>query len=301
MTDLAEVLALLELEPLEPNTFRGPQLEVGSPRVFGGQVLAQALMAANLTVPTGRLPHSLHAYFIRPGDSSIPIVFKVALLRDGGAFSARRVSAIQKGEVILELITSSCVAMDDLAFQRAMPVVAPAESLAPIQEQLAQYAHELGGWWVRPRPFDMRYIGLPPRAALDHAEPFEPASQLWLRPQGLVPDDPILSYCLLAYVSDMTLLDSVMLVHRRTTLGPGSVASLDHAIWFHRTPRLDDWLLYDQHSPGGASRRGLASGHVHQSDGRLVCTVSQEGYLSPTAPRNWAGPRMEDVSREQPA
>lgn len=297
MTDLAEALALLDLETLTPTTFRGAQLEARRPRMFGGQVLAQALVAANLTVPAGRLPNSLHAYFIRPGDSTIPIVFKVALLRDGGAFSARRVSALQNDEVILELVTSSCVAMEDLAFQRPMPVAPPAESLAPIQEQLAPYADELDGWWVRPRPFDMRYIGLPPRAALDHPEPAEPSSQIWLRPRGPVPDDPILSYWLLAYISDTTLLDSVMLVHGRTTMGRGSVASLDHAIWFHHTPQLDDWLLYDQHSPGGASRRGPACGHMHQSDGRLVCTVSQEGYLSPTAPRNWTGPRMKNVSR----
>lgn len=295
MTDLQEVLALLELERLEPDTFRGPQPTARVPRVFGGQVLAQALRAADLTVPSGRSPNSLHCYFIRAGDPSTPILFKVARLRDGRSFSARRVSAVQHGEVILEMVTSSCVPVEDRSFQRDMPSVPGPDRLAPVQEQLEPYADELDGWWVRQRPFDMRYVGTPPRVALDHPGEFESASQIWLRPVGPVPDEPIISYCLLAYVSDMTLLDSVMLVHRRTTLGPGSVASLDHAMWFHHTPDLGDWLLYDQHSPGGAERRGLASGYLHQSDGRLVCTVAQEGYLSPSAPRNWDGPRLEVV------
>ena len=296
MTDLSEVLGLLDLEELEPDTFRGGQPSARVPRVYGGQVLAQALKAAHLTVPPGRLPHSLHAYFIRPGDSSIPMVFKVAVLRDGGSISSRRVSAVQRGDVILEMSTSFCQGSDELSFQREMPVVPSAESLVPIQDQLASYAQELDGWWVRPRPFDMRYVGVPPRMALDEPGEHVPASQLWVRPLGPAPEDPIDSYCLLAYVSDTTLLDSVMIMQRRTTLGPGSVASLDHSMWFHGPPDLGGWLLYDQHSPVSAARRGLASGHVYQSDGRLVCSVTQEAWMSPSAPRNWAGPRLGEVT-----
>ncbi|WP_280421031.1 acyl-CoA thioesterase, partial [Nocardia carnea] len=282
-TDLAEVLGLLTLTPKGTDCFVGGQPEISGARVFGGQLLAQAIRAASHTQPEERTPHSAHAYFLRPGKPSEPIHYTVTRLRDGGSFSARRVVAQQEHGTLLELLVSSTTVPDESRFHPAMPDVPAPDELTPVHEQLRSYAHELDGWWVRPRPFEVRYIGPPPRAALDDdaLDPADPVNRVWVRPNGRVPDDPVLRRCLLAYTSDMTLLDPLMRRNRRTSRGPGSVGSLDHAIWFHGDPDLSDWLLYDQRAVGGSARRGLCEGFLHQRDGRLVCSVAQEGFLGP--------------------
>jgi acyl-CoA thioesterase-2 len=282
--DLSEVLALLDLTSKDRDCFVGGQPETSGARVFGGQLVAQAIRAASHTQPEERRPHSAHAYFLRPGKPSEPIRYTVTRLRDGGSFSARRVVAQQEHGVLLELLVSSTTVADEPRFHPAMPAVPGPEQLAPVHEELRRYAHELDGWWVRPRPFEVRYIGPPPRAALDDADLDlnDPVNRVWVRPNGPTPDDPVLRRCLLAYASDLTLLDPLMRRHRRTSRGPGAVGSLDHALWFHGDPDLSDWLLYDQRVVGGSVRRGLCEGFLHQRDGRLVCSVAQEGFLGPT-------------------
>ena len=295
MTDLAEVVELLEVEQLDAGLFRGSQPEARPPRVFGGQVLAQGLRAAGRTVPDGRLPHSLHAYFIRPGHCRTLIVYDVSRLRDGGSLSVRRVSAIQDGEVICDITCSFAEPREAVAPRWEAPVVDGPDELPDVAARLSAYAAELDGWWVRERPFDMRPLDPPPRAALDELDApavIDPVSRLWLRADGPVPDDALLHTCLLTYASDMILLEPVLVARRTTTLGPGSVASLDHAMWFHRTPDIAEWHLYDRRVVGEAARRGLASGRLFTRAGDLVVTVNQEGYLSPHDPRDWAGPRL---------
>ncbi len=242
-----------------------------------------------------RPPHSLHAYFVRPGHSRTPLVYKVVRLRDGGSLSVRRVSAVQDGEVICEITCSFAEPGEAVSPRWEAPVVPGPDGLPDMSARLAAYADELEGWWVRERPFDMRPLDPPPRAALDELDDGavrDPRSRLWLRADGPVPDDALLQTSLLAYVSDMTLLEPVLVARRTTTLGPGSVASLDHAMWFHRMPDVADWHLYDRRMAGEAERRGLASGQLFNRAGDLVATVYQEGYLSPHEPRPWAGPRL---------
>ncbi|QSE92063.1 acyl-CoA thioesterase II [Rhodococcus pseudokoreensis] len=275
---VAEVVGPLTLEEIAPHTFRGPQPDEDRQRVFGGQVAAQALMAASHTVQ-GRVPHSLHGYFLRPGNPTVPIVYTVDCLRDGGAFSARRITATQDGTAVFEALVSFSAHISGIDYQEQMPAVPQPDSLVRIEAQLAPYADEYDGWWIRRRPFDMRYVNAPPRVALDLDVAPPPQSRLWLRPDGEVPNDPIVNSCLLTFVSDLTLLDSVMLPARKTSRGPGIVASLDHAIWFHRSANFSDWLLYEQNSPNGTCGRGLASGRIFNRSGALVATVMQEGYL----------------------
>lgn len=282
-TDLSEVLGLLTLVPKERDCFMGGHPETSGPRVFGGQLVAQAIRAASHTQPEERKPHSAHAYFLRPGTPAEPIRYLVTRLRDGGSFSVRRVLAVQGHGVLFEMLVSSTTVPDETRFHPAMPEVVAPEQLTPVHEELRRYAHELDGWWVRPRPFEMRYIGPPLRAALDDptVDLADPVNRIWFRSNGPTPDDPILRRCLLAYVSDMTLLDPLLRRHRRTTRGPGGVGSLDHAIWFHGDPDLSGWMLYDQRAVGGSARRGLCEGFLYQRDGRLMCSVAQEGFLTP--------------------
>ncbi|MFZ0833345.1 MAG: acyl-CoA thioesterase domain-containing protein [Mycobacterium sp.] len=276
---LTDILALLALEPAGPDAFDGRQPDdAGSVRVFGGQVAAQALMAAGRTA-AGRVPHSLHLYFLRPGDPREPLRYNVACLRDGGTFSARSVAVTQgDGRVILEALASFTDGLDGIDYHQSIPDVPAPETLPPMEIQLADYADELDGFWVRPRGVSMRYVDPPPLLAVNLPGPLGPATRLWFRADGDVPADPLIAFSLLAYISDWSILDPVLYMTRRPPVAH-SIASLDHAMWFHRPPDFSDWLLYDQHSPSGIGARGLSNGAIYNRAGQLVCTVVQEGYL----------------------
>lgn len=276
---LTDILQLLTLEPVGTDAFDGPQPDDGrNTRVFGGQVAAQALVAAGRTA-ADRAPHSLHLYFLRPGDPRAPLRYTVTALRDGGTFSARAVTVTQDDDrVILEALASFTESVDVVDYQQQMPDVPSPETLLPMEIQLADYADQFDGFWVQPRAVSMRYVDPPPLLAADLPEPPGPVSRMWLRVDGDVPDDPLTASALLAYVSDWSILDPVLYATRRPPIAH-SIASLDHAMWFHRPPDFSDWLLYDQRSPSGVGARGLSTGAMYNRAGQLVCTVVQEGYL----------------------
>jgi acyl-CoA thioesterase-2 len=277
---LDQLLQILDLEPIELDIFRGTSPDEKLQRVFGGQVAGQALVAAGRTVASDRHVHSLHAYFLRPGDPAIPIVYEVDRMRDGRSFTTRRVVAVQHGKPIFNLSASFQVDQPGVEHQLDMPTDVPApETLPTFAERFAPYRHELGAWYTRPRPVDVRYVGDPPRAALEKGSQ-EPRSQVWLRADGRLPDDPLLQVCVATYASDMMLLDSVLLPHGLAWQSGNLVgASLDHAMWFHRAFRADDWLLYDQWSPSASGSRGLAAGRMWRRDGSLAVSVVQEGLI----------------------
>ena len=278
-TPLDELVALLDLERIEVDIFRGRQATVALQRVFGGQVAGQALVAAGRTVPVDRPVHSLHAYFLRPGDPGIPIVYEVDRIRDGRSFTTRRVVAVQHGKPIFNLSASFHAEEDGFEHSVAMPEVPGPDGLVTLSELMRPYAEELGGWFVRPRPIDVRYVGDPPRIAREK-EHRQPRSRVWMRADGALPDDPLLHVCAVAYASDMTLLDSTLLAHGKAwDTGDVTVASLDHAMWFHRPFRADRWWLYDQESSWTGAGRGLARGSIFTQDGRLAVSVVQEGLL----------------------
>ena len=278
-TPLEKLVDLLDLERIEVDIFRGKQPQESFQRVFGGQVAGQALVAAGRTIPAERPVHSLHAYFLRPGDPTVPIVYEVDRIRDGRSFSTRRVVAIQHGKAIFNLAASFQAAETGLEHASPMPVTTPPEDLSRLEDRMQPYADELGGWYVRPRPIDVRYVGDPPRVAMDTGTR-RPASQVWMRADGTLPDDPLLHVCAVTFASDMTLLDSTLLNHG-LAWGTGDVmgASLDHAMWFHRPFRADEWFLYDQESPWTGASRGLARGSIYTRDGQLAVSVVQEGLL----------------------
>ena len=283
---LADVLALLELEPLELNLFRGASRDIGSPQVFGGQVLGQALVAAYRTVE-GRACHSLHAYFLRRGDFNAPIVYEVDRSRDGQSFSSRRVVAIQHGEQIFHMSCSFQVPEAGMEHALPMPDVPPPEQLVDFQLYheglLSELPEKVRRYFEHRRPFEFRPVRMP-----DFRNPArQPAQkQVWLRAVDRVPgDDDQLHRCLLAYVSDYNLLDTAILPHGHSILHV-QMASIDHAMWFHRPFRVDDWLLYAVDSPSASGARGLARGSIFTRDGRLVASTAQEGLirLRETAP-----------------
>jgi acyl-CoA thioesterase-2 len=247
-------------------------------RVFGGQVAGQALVAAGRTVPAERKVHSLHAYFIRPGDPSIPIVYEVDRIRDGRSFTTRRVVGIQRGKAIFSLSASFHLAEDGVEHATAMPAVPPPADLPSRMDSMAKYADKLGSFARMPRPIDVRYVTDPPWELRGQGN--EARNQVWMRADGTLPDDELLHVCVLTYASDMTLLDSILVRHGvywgfDKVLG----ASLDHALWFHRPFRADEWFLYDCESPSAAGARGLATGRFFAQDGTLIATVVQEGLL----------------------
>ncbi|MFE5794190.1 acyl-CoA thioesterase [Streptomyces sp. NPDC056503] len=278
---LDDLLALLDLERIEQDIFRGQSRSAIVPRVFGGQVAAQALVAAGRTVPGDRLAHSLHAYFLVPGDPGAPIVYEVDRIRDGRSFTTRRVVAIQHGQPIFHLSASFQSYEEGLDHQAEMPAAPDPESLPTAEEMLPRHLPEsVARRLVEARAaVDLRYGETPPWGSV--GEPREPRSQVWFRTNGKLADDPLLHVVLATYVSDMTLLDSVLLAHGRGGWAVGDVvgASLDHAMWFHRPFRADEWLLYDQESPSSSGGRGLGQARIWTRDGRLAISVIQEGVV----------------------
>jgi acyl-CoA thioesterase-2 len=271
------LVQLLDLEAIEVNLFRGLSPDEERQRVFGGQVAGQALVAAARTVEPGRPVHSLHAYFLRPGDPTVPILYEVDRIRDGRSFTTRRVVAIQHGKAIFNLQASFQVVEDGLTHEAAMPEVVPPEDLPDFPTRMAPYADAMGPWYHRPRPIDTRHVDWDPP---DRREPRPPYQRVWLRADGSLPDDAVLHACVLTYASDMTLLDTALLPHGGG-LGDGGLfmASLDHAMWFHRPFRADDWLLYDQDTPSASGGRGLSRGSIFTRNGHLAVTVVQEGLI----------------------
>ena len=290
---LIDLLDLLDLEPIERHIFRGRNRPIGTPRVFGGQVLAQALVAAGRTVPDDRAAHSLHAYFILPGDVEAPILYTVDPLRDGGSFATRRVTAIQHGRPIFNASLSFARdepgldhQMDDRPDAPAPADVTPERDLAlAIADRIPE---PLRTALTRERPIDFRSV--------DPVNPFAPEvrgphSQTWLRAMGPLPDPAtpgarLIHQAILAYASDWGLLGTALLPHARSVFDPTiQAASLDHAIWFHRPFRADEWLLYTLDAPSAAGARGFTRGQVFTADGRLVASTAQEGLIRPVAPR----------------
>jgi len=284
---LKELLDLLDLEQIELDMFRGRSPEERIQRVFGGQVAAQALVAAGRTVPSDRNVHSLHAYFIRPGDPAVPIVYNVERVRDGRSFATRRVVAIQHGKAIFTMSASFHIFEEGVAHQAlTMPVVPEPESLAGFQERMFEVVGdhgELREWLSRPRPVDARYASPLTWEAYANPELRSAETNVWFRYDAELPDDPLLHVVLAAYASDFTLVDTILLAHGMAW-GASNVmgASLDHAMWFHRPFRADDWLLYAQESPWSGAARGLARGEMFTASGELVVSVVQEAMIRTT-------------------
>ena len=282
------LLSLIDLEPVEVNIFRGHNRDIGSGRVFGGQVLAQALVAARRTVEGEREAHSLHGYFILAGDIDTPIVYFVDRLRDGKSFTTRQVTATQHGRAIFNLSASFQVAETGLEHQMDMPDVPPPESLKPelelIREMADRIPERLRPVLTQDRPLDFRPVA--------PSDPFTPERRpprrhVWLRTTGRLPDDVVTHQATLAYASDYGLLGTALLPHGLGIRAPGlQVATLDHAIWFHRHFRADEWLLYAMDSPAAAGARGFTRGCMFTRDGVLVASVAQEGLMRIREPRS---------------
>jgi len=276
---LDRLVALLDLERIEENIFRGVSPAESPTRVFGGQVAGQALIAAGRTVPAERRVHSLHAYFIRPGDPSIPIVYEVDRIRDGRSFTTRRVTAIQRGKAIFALSASFQVDEPGMDHSDPMPDVPAPDDLPTYGEQARELRTKVGRMALLPRPIDIRYVTEPAWLSRESG-PREGRNQVWMRADGKLPDDQLLHVCVLTYCSDMTLLDAVLARHG-VYWGADDVhgASLDHALWFHRPFRADEWFLYDCASPSASNARGLATGKFFTRAGVHIATVVQEGLL----------------------
>ncbi|MEM5516016.1 acyl-CoA thioesterase II [Henriciella sp. AS95] len=280
---VSDLLALLDVERLEVDLFRGftPEFEAERPRVFGGQVIAQALASAYRTVGDDRLCHSLHAYFIRPGDPKIPIIYEVDRSRDGGSFTTRRVVAIQHGQQILNMTASFHVHEESWEHQHEMPKTKPPEDLKSREEYVDEYAdripEKMRKQWMRPQPFVMKEIsGINPFKP----EPKSDVNQMWFKTDGEIDASPAMHHCLVAWASDMGLLGSSLRPHGLHWINPDLMtASLDHAIWFHEPIRADEWLLYSMDSPKAGSGRSFNRGSIFNRDGKLVASVAQEGLM----------------------
>ena len=267
---------LLDLESIEVNIFRGVSPNEDRQRVFGGQVAAQSLMAAGRTVEAGR-PHSLHAYFLRPGDPSAPILYDVDRIRDGRSFTTRRVVAIQHGRAIFHLSASFHNDEAGLSHQRPMPEVPDPEDLESMETRLEPYREALGDWFAKPHPIDQRHIGELPFSRKASKEPIQ---RLWIRADGMLPDDPLLHACIATYASDMSLFDTMLAPHDVSWDDADFMgASLDHCMWFHRPFRADEWLLFDMDSPTASGGRGLARGFFYTRSGELAVSMVQEGLM----------------------
>ena len=280
MSAIADLLSILDLEPLEQNLFRGRSPQVGWQRVFGGLVISQALVAATRTVD-GRAPHSLHGYFLLPGDPSIPIIYEVDRIRDGKSFVTRRVVAIQHGQAIFSMSASYHTQEEGFSHQATMPDVPKPDALPGEEEIKANVMPRMPdpvrAYYQRERPIELRPVEY---ERYSSREKREPKFHVWMRATGPLPDDPAIHQSVLAYASDMTLLDTALVAHGRTVFeGDIMGASLDHALWFHRPFRADEWLLYAQDSPSMEGARGFARGLIFAQDGTLVASVAQEGLL----------------------
>jgi len=281
MKDVNALLDLLDLEPLDKNLYRGQSSTIGSKRVFGGQVLAQSLTAAMRTLPPSRVLHSLHAYFILPGQLELPIIFQVEQVRDGGSFSSRRVRAIQQGQVIFFMAASFHLPQEGFDHQIGMPNVPGPDQLISWEELVVQFGDQLPGNYKRflnlDRPIEFRPVELINPALPMASEPFR---HVWMRAKGSMPDDIQAHQSVLAYTSDYNLLTTALLPHGESAaLGKVQLASLDHAMWFHRDFRMDDWLLYAIDSPSASNARGFTRGNIFDRSGRLVASVVQEGLI----------------------
>ena len=279
---LDELVRILDLERIEVDVYRGANPAEERERTFGGQVAAQALMAAGRTVERGRV-HSLHSYFLRPGDPTTPILYEVDRIRDGRSFTTRRVVAVQHGKAIYNMEASFHTDEVSLTHQIAMPEAPAPESIPRLAERIANGRGDLDEWLMRHHPIDQRFIGPIPG---DPARPTDPRQQLWIRADGDLPEDPLLHACVIAYASDMNLFDAIVKPHRidwndGTFMG----ASLDHCMWFHHRARADDWLLYDTESPIAFGGRGLARGFLFSRQGELLVSMVQEGLARVIAPR----------------
>jgi len=280
---IERLLALLDVEEIDADLYRGHN-ESGRPgRIFGGQVAAQSLVAASRTLPAGRPAHSLHGYFLRPGDPTLPVIYTVQRLRDGKSFATRHVIALQRGKAIFDASISFQIAERGYEHQMPMPE-APAPESLPTREELVRRHFDAipeadRSWVAQKRAVDTRHAELP---TFFGGGPRRGTSLVWFRVPCRLGDDLDQHQHLLTYMSDMTLLDNVVLPHgRRGALGPLMVASIDHALWFHRPARVDDWLLYVQDSPAAAGARGFARGSIFARDGTLVASVAQEGLMRP--------------------
>jgi acyl-CoA thioesterase II len=280
---LQDLVNLLDLENLEVNLFRGQSRDLGGRSVFGGQVIGQALVGASRTIQAGA-PHSLHAYFLRPGDMSLPIVYEVDRVRDGRTFTTRRVQAIQNGQPILTMIVSFQREEAGLEHQQSMPDVPPPEKL--------RNSRDLHDEWLQsvPEVSDRIFHSLTRELAIEFkpVEPWNPLKpevrppqqHIWFRAAGKLPEDPMLHRCVLAYASDFNLLSTAVRPHGRTWYAEDMViASIDHALWFHRDVRVDDWLLYSMDAPTAQGARGLSRGLIYDRKGRLVASVAQENLM----------------------
>ncbi|WP_431044349.1 acyl-CoA thioesterase [Streptomyces sp. P1-3] len=296
---LQSLVDLLDLEQIDRDIFRGASRPSVVERAFGGQVASQALAAAGRTVPADRAVHSLHSYFLRPGDPRAPIVYTVDRIRDGLSISNRRVVAVQHGKPMFHLSASFQLYEEGLEHQEPMPAAPDPLTLPTAREQVSRYAHLFADPRVIRRmvqvrsAVDLRYVDAPPYGSI--GQPRDAKSQVWFRMNGKLDGDldrPLLHACLATYVSDMTLLDPVLLAHGRGGWAVGDVvgASLDHAMWFHRPFRTDEWLLYDQRSPTASGGRGLAKGRIFTQDGQLAVSVVQEGMIRVPRPRAAAAP-----------
>jgi acyl-CoA thioesterase-2 len=275
------LIELLDLERIEKDIFRGRASDTPSlwQRTFGGQVAGQALVAAGRTVDPARAVHSLHSYFVRPGDATRPIVYEVDRVRDGGSFSTRRVIAVQNGETIFSLSASFQLEQDGVFHQASIPSNVPDPDTVisrPVMSLDNEAARMMS---VAPRPLDLRWIDEPAWMRTDH-EPTDTLRRVWMKADGVLPDDPLLHVCIATYASDLTLLDSVLVRQGLSVAKDGiAMASLDHAMWFHGRFRADEWLLYSTKSPVASGGRGLATGRFYTRDGRQVVSVAQEGMI----------------------
>ena len=280
-TALDALLHVLDLEQLEDNLFRGARGSEGWQRVYGGQVLGQALMAAVRTVDPGRRVHSLHGYFLLAGDPSLPIIYDVERIRDGGSFTTRRVKAIQHGAAIFTMSASFHKAEAGLEHQSAMPDVPGPEALPNPKDIIGRLIDKLPAamrsYWERDRPIDMRVVDISRYLTREKKAPIQ---QIWFRAAGRLPDDPAIHEAVLAYASDFTLLDTALIGHGKLLFDADiQLASLDHALWYHRPFRADEWMLYVQDSPSAFGARGFCRGTIYARNGDLIASVAQEGLM----------------------